>query len=203
MSLEINHLFKFDQNYENPVAGVDEVGRGCLAGPVVAAAVILKDFDNNEINDSKKIPKKKREELSSYIKQNSIYSIGEASVEEIDKLNILNASLLAMKRAIKNLSSQPMSILVDGNFKPINEANVFSIVKGDTKSISIAAASIVAKVYRDKLMAKFSKVHPEYKFENNSGYGTKEHQNALLKFGVSPIHRRSFKPIHNILNNKD
>ena len=203
MSLEINHLFKFDQNYDKPVAGVDEVGRGCLAGPVVAAAVILKDFDNNEINDSKKIPKKKREELSSYIKQNSIYSIGEASVEEIDKLNILNASLLAMKRAINNLSSQPMSILVDGNFKPINEANVFSIVKGDTKSISIAAASIVAKVYRDKLMAKLSKVHPAYKFESNSGYGTKEHQNALLKFGVSPIHRRSFKPIHNILNNKD
>ena len=203
MSLEINHLSKFDQNYDNPVAGVDEVGRGCLAGPVVAAAVILKDFDNNEINDSKKIPKKKREELSSYIKQNSIYSIGEASVEEIDKLNILNASLLAMKRAIKNLSSQPESILVDGNFKPINETNVFSIVKGDTKSISIAAASIVAKVYRDKLMAKFSKIHPEYKFENNSGYGTKEHQNALLKFGVSPIHRRSFKPIHHILNNKD
>ena len=203
MSLEINHLFEFDQNYDNPVAGVDEVGRGCLAGPVVAAAVILKDFDNNEINDSKKIPKKKREELSSYIKQNSIYAIGEASVEEIDKLNILNASLLAMKRAIKNLSSQPMSILVDGNFKPINKANVFSIVKGDTKSISIAAASIVAKVYRDKLMAKFSKIHPEYKFENNSGYGTKEHQNALLKFGVSPIHRRSFKPIRYILNNKD
>ena len=184
-------------------AGVDEVGRGCLAGPVVAAAVILKDFDNNEINDSKKIPKKKREELSSYIKQNSIYSIGEASVEEIDKLNILNASLLAMKRAIKNLSTQPESILVDGNFKPINETNVFSIVKGDTKSISIAAASIVAKVYRDKLMAKFSKIHPEYKFENNSGYGTKEHQKALLKFGISPIHRRSFKPIHYILNNKD
>ena len=96
MSLEINHLIKFDQNYNYPVAGVDEVGRGCLAGPVVAAAVILKDFDNNEINDSKKIPKKKREELSSYIKQNSIYSIGEASVEEIDKFNILNASLLAM-----------------------------------------------------------------------------------------------------------
>ena len=203
MNLEINHLYKFDQNYNHPVAGVDEVGRGCLAGPVVAAAVILNDFDNNEINDSKKIPKKKREELSSYIKQNSIYSIGEASVEEIDKLNILNASLLAMKRAIKNLSSQPESILVDGNFKPINETNVFSIVKGDTKSISIAAASIVAKVYRDKLMAEFSKTHPEYKFENNSGYGTKEHQKALLKFGISPIHRRSFKPIHYILNNKD
>ena len=187
MSLEINHLFKFDQNYDNPVAGVDEVGRGCLAGPVVAAAVILKDFDNNEINDSKKIPKKKREELSSYIKQNSIYSIGEASVEEIDRLNILNASLLAMERAIKNLSSQPESILVDGSFKPMNNTNIFSIVKGDTKSISIAAASIVAKVYRDQLMAKFSEFHPEYKFENNSGYGTKEHQRALLKFGISPI----------------
>ena len=157
MSLEVNHLFKFDQNYENPVAGVDEVGRGCLAGPVVAAAVILKDFDNKEINDSKKIPKKKSEELSSYIKQNSIYSIGEARVEEIDKLNILNASLLAMKRAIKNLSSQPMSILVDGNFKPINEANVFSIVKGDTKYLSIASASILAKYSRDTYMEKISK----------------------------------------------
>ncbi len=203
MSPEINQLYNFDQNYPNPVAGVDEVGRGCLAGPVVAAAVILKNPNNSEINDSKKISKKKREELSLYIKKNSIFSIGEASVQEIDKLNILKASLLAMKRAIQNLASQPKSVLVDGNFKPIEESNVFTIVKGDTKSISIAAASIVAKVYRDKLMTKFSEIHPEYKFENNSGYGTKEHQNALLKFGVTPIHRRSFKPIHYILSNKN
>ena len=203
MSPEINQLYNFDQNYPNPVAGVDEVGRGCLAGPVVAAAVILKNPNNSEINDSKKISKKKREELSLYIKKNSIFSIGEASVQEIDKFNILKASLLAMKRAIQNLASQPMSVLVDGNFKPIEDSNVFTIVKGDTKSISIAAASIVAKVYRDKLMTKFSEIHPEYKFENNSGYGTKEHQNALLKFGVTPIHRRSFKPIHYILSNKN
>jgi len=203
MSPEINQLYNFDQNYPNPVAGVDEVGRGCLAGPVVAAAVILKNPNNSEINDSKKISKKKREELSLYIKKNSIFSIGEASVQEIDKFNILEASLLAMKRAIQNLASQPMSVLVDGNFKPIEDSNVFTIVKGDTKSISIAAASIVAKVYRDKLMTKFSEIHPEYKFENNSGYGTKEHQNALLKFGVTPIHRRSFKPIHYILSNKN
>ena len=203
MSPEINQLYNFDQNYPNPVAGVDEVGRGCLAGPVVAAAVILKNPNNSEINDSKKISKKKREELSLYIRKNSIFSIGEASVQEIDKFNILEASLLAMKRAIQNLASQPMSVLVDGNFKPIEDSNVFTIVKGDTKSISIAAASIVAKVYRDKLMTKFSEIHPEYKFENNSGYGTKEHQNALLKFGVTPIHRRSFKPIHYILSNKN
>ena len=177
------------------IAGVDEVGRGCLAGPVVAAAVILKDFDNNEINDSKKIPKKKREELSSYIKQNSIYSIGEASVEEIDKLNILNAPLLAMKRAIKNLSSQPMSILVDGNFKPINEANVFSIVKGDTKSISIAAASIIAKVTRDKIMEEIDEEFPLYNFKKHKGYATKQHIENIKKFGICKYHRKTFSPI--------
>ena len=196
-----NNLLHFDFLYDQPVAGVDEVGRGPLAGPVVAAAVIM-DTNNipNGINDSKKLSKKNRLKIADEIKKNSIYSIAEASVKEIDEINILQASLLAMKRAIEGLSKKPMTVLVDGKFKPKTNLPTHSIIKGDTQSISIAASSIIAKVYRDELMKDFSKKYPEYLWEKNAGYGTKEHLLAIKKFGITPIHRKKFKPIHNILN---
>jgi len=175
-----NNLVKFDCSFEQPIAGVDEVGRGPLAGPVVAAAVII-DINNipHEINDSKKLTKKKRLEISDKIKKSAIYSIAKASVEEIDKINILQASLLAMKRAIEGLSKNPLTVLVDGKFKPKTNFLTHSIIKGDTQSLSIAAASIIAKVYRDQLMCDLSTKYPEYLWEKNSGYGTKEHLLAL------------------------
>ncbi len=196
-----NNLFHFDSSYDQPVAGVDEVGRGPLAGPVVAAAVII-DIHNipDGINDSKKLSKKNRLKISDEIKKHSIYSIAEASVKEIDEINILQASLLAMKRAIEGLSKKPITVLVDGKFKPKTNLSTHSIIKGDTQSLSIAASSIIAKVYRDNLMRDFSKKYPEYLWEKNAGYGTKEHLLAIKKCGITPIHRKSFKPIHNILN---
>ena len=196
-----NKFFQFDLSYDQPVAGVDEVGRGPLAGPVVAAAVII-DINNipNEINDSKRLSKKKREEISNEIIKYSIYSIAEASVEEIDQINILQASLLAMKRAIEGLSKKPKTVLVDGKFKPKTNLPTHTIVKGDSKSLAIAASSIIAKVYRDNLMTDLSKKYPEYLWNKNAGYGTKEHLLAIKKCGITPIHRKSFKPIHNILN---
>ena len=196
-----NKFFQFDLSYDQPVAGVDEVGRGPLAGPVVAAAVII-DINNipNGINDSKRLSKKKREEISNEIIKYSIYSIAEASVEEIDQINILQASLLAMKRAIEGLSKKPKTVLVDGKFKPKTNLPTHTIVKGDSKSLAIAASSIIAKVYRDNLMTDLSKKYPEYLWNKNAGYGTKEHLLAIKKCGITPIHRKSFKPIHNILN---
>ena len=196
-----NKFFQFDLSYDQPVAGVDEVGRGPLAGPVVAAAVII-DINNipNGINDSKRLSKKKREERSNEIIKYSIYSIAEASVEEIDQINILQASLLAMKRAIEGLSKKPKTVLVDGKFKPKTNLPTHTIIEGDSKSLAIAASSIIAKVYRDNLMTDLSKKYPEYLWNKNAGYGTKEHLLAIKKCGITPIHRKSFKPIHNILN---
>jgi ribonuclease HII len=194
-------LIAFENNFSLPIAGIDEVGRGPLAGPVIAAAVIL-DRENipEGINDSKKIPKAKRILLAEKIKENSIYAYGAASEIEIDEINILQASLLAMKRASDRLSVVPKTTLIDGNFKPDIKNNTISIIKGDSKSVSIAAASILAKVYRDEIMLKYSKQFPEYGFQTNSGYGTKEHLSALKNYGITPIHRKSFKPVHNILN---
>ncbi len=196
-----NNLFYFDNSHDQPAAGVDEVGRGPLAGPVVAAAVII-DINNipDGINDSKKLSKINRLKISDEIKKYSIYSIAEASVKEIDEINILQASLLAMKRAIEGLAKKPMTILVDGKFKPKTNFQTHSIIKGDTQSLSIAASSIIAKVYRDNLMRDYSKKYPGYLWEKNAGYGTKEHLLAIKKCGITPIHRKSFKPIHNILN---
>ena len=196
-----NKFFQFDLSYDQPVAGVDEVGRGPLAGPVVAAAVII-DINNipDGINDSKKLSKKNRLEISNEIIKYSICSIAEASVEEIDAINILQASLLAMNRAIEGLSKKPRTILVDGKFKPKTSLPTHTIIKGDGKSLSIAASSIIAKVYRDNLMTGLSKKYPEYLWEKNAGYGTKQHLLAIKKCGITPIHRKSFKPIHNILN---
>ena len=201
MKFDPQKLIAFENNFSLPIAGIDEVGRGPLAGPVIAAAVILDRKNIPEgINDSKKIPKAKRILLAEKIKENSNYAYGAASEIEIDEINILQASLLAMKRASDRLSVVPKTTLIDGNFKPDIKNNTISIIKGDSKSVSIAAASILAKVYRDEIMLKYSKQFPEYGFQTNSGYGTKEHLSALKNYGITPIHRKSFKPVHNILN---
>tara|TARA_Y100000817_G_scaffold277799_1_gene240161 strand:- start:5 stop:574 length:570 start_codon:yes stop_codon:yes gene_type:complete len=183
------------------VAGVDEVGRGCLAGPVVSAAVVLKKGINlNFLKDSKKIRFDKREEISEHIKNNSYFSIGIASVEEILNLNILQASLLSMKRAIKKLTVKPGLTLIDGSFAPKGLKNYKTIINGDEKIKVISAASIVAKVYRDKFMIKLSERFSNYAWERNFGYGTKAHLAGLKKFGVTAHHRKGFKPVHKILS---
>ena len=183
------------------IAGVDEVGRGCLAGPVFAAAVILnKDINTKYIKDSKKIPFQKRILLSEYIKKNSIYALGSASVKEIEKINILNASLLSMKRALNKLKNKPSIAYIDGLFIPKNlKIKCKTFVKGDEKITSIAAASIVAKASRDLFMIKLSKKYPKYFWHKNFGYGTSDHIAGLKKYGITKYHRKKFKPVHNIL----
>ena len=183
-------------------AGVDEVGRGCLAGPVVSAAVILKKTINLKLlKDSKKITFKKRIKIAEHIKLHSIYAIGVASVEEIHKLNILQAALLSMKRAIDRLSTTPELVLIDGNFAPKGLTNFKTIINGDEKIKSISAASIIAKVFRDHLMIKLSEKFKHYAWERNFGYGTKAHIEGLKKFGITSHHRKRFKPIHKMLSN--
>ncbi len=183
------------------IAGVDEVGRGCLAGPVVSAAVILKKgIDLRNIRDSKKITFSNRIKIANYIKKNSFYSIGVASVDEIFKFNILNASLISMNRAIKKLSKRPDKILIDGIFAPEGLKNFKTIINGDEKVKCISAASIIAKTYRDLLMIKLSEKYKNYSWEKNFGYGTKAHLEGLRKFGVTLHHRKGFKPIHKILS---
>ena len=182
-------------------AGVDEVGRGCLAGPVVSAAVVLKKSINlNLLKDSKKISFNKREEVSEHIKKNSYYALGIASVEEILNLNILQASLLSMKRAIEKLEIKPGITLIDGNFAPRGLKNYKTIINGDEKIKVISAASIIAKVYRDKFMIRLSKKFSNYAWDRNFGYGTKAHFEGLKKFGVTSHHRKGFKPVHKILS---
>ena len=186
------------------IAGVDEVGRGSLIGPVYAAAVILdKSINRKILKDSKKLTKSKREILAKYIKKNSIWAIGSASIREIETLNILNASLLAMKRAIKKLKVKPNLVLVDGNKSPnLNNYITKTVIKGDQKIKEISAASIVAKVSRDKLILKMSESFKKYKWDSNAGYGTKDHINAIRKYGITRFHRKTFNPIHNILSLK-
>ena len=182
-------------------AGVDEVGRGCLAGPVVSAAVILKKGINLKLlKDSKKITFRKRENISEHIKENSYFAIGLATVEEILKLNILHASLLSMKRAINQLMIKPDITLIDGNFAPADIKNYRTIINGDEKVKAISAASIIAKVYRDRLMIKLSKKFSNYAWDRNFGYGTKAHLKGLKKFGITAHHRKGFKPVHKILS---
>ena len=183
------------------IAGVVEVGRGCLAGPVFAAAVILNNnISTKGIKDSKKISFKNRMLLSKYIKKNSTFAIAFASVEEIDKLNILNASLLSMKRALNKLKQKPSMIYIDGIFAPKNlKIKYKTFIKGDEKIISIAAASIVAKATRDQFMIKLGRNFPKYRWNKNFGYGTREHLRSLKKYGITKHHRKKFKPVHNIL----
>ena len=176
--------------------GCDEAGRGCLAGPVVAAAVILpKNFKQPLLNDSKKLSEKKRILLRTEIKEHAIaYAVGIVDHKEIDKINILNASILAMHRALDQIKNPFDSILVDGNrFKNYNETEHHCIIKGDGKYLSIAAASILAKTYRDDFMKKLHLELPQYQWENNKGYPTKSHRAAIKKIGVSQYHRKSFK----------
>ena len=183
------------------VVGVDEVGRGPLAGPVMAAAVILDpDKIPDGLNDSKKLGVKRREALYEQILDVADVGFGEASVEEIDDINILQASLLAMQRAVHDLKSPPDYALVDGKFIPKGlNIPAEGVVKGDAKSVSISAASIVAKIRRDREMESLAQQFPGYGWEKNAGYPSKSHISALQSLGVTPHHRKSFKPVHNIL----
>ena len=185
---------KWSENYVE--AGCDEVGRGCLCGPVVAAAVILDDnFEQNLVNDSKKLNFKTRLELDDYIKNNvKDYAIAELSPAFIDQHNILNASIHAMHNALDKLTIRPELILVDGNkFHPYNYIPHQCIIKGDSKILSIAAASILAKNYRDQLMIRLHEEFPEYGWNKNMGYATKVHIEALKKYGPTKYHRQSFR----------
>lgn len=179
----------------NFIAGIDEVGRGPLVGPVVTAAVILpKDFYDERINDSKKLTEKKRELLYDVIMENAIsVGIGISSEDVIDEINILNATKRAMLEAINNLSVKPEHLLIDA-VKLNTDIPQTSIIKGDAKSESIAAASIIAKVTRDRMMIELDKIHPEYDFKHNKGYGTKKHIEAIRKYGIIKEHRKTFAP---------
>ena len=179
------------------IAGVDEVGRGSLVGPVYAAAVILnKSINKKFLKDSKSLSKNNREILAKYIKNNSTWAISKATVKEIEKINILHASLLAMKRAIKKLKKKPSLVLVDGNKLPfMNRYKLKAIIKGDQKIPSISAASIIAKVTRDKMITNLAKKFEGYYWDKNYGYGTKQHLKAIKNLGVTPHHRKTFSPI--------
>lgn len=183
-----------------PVVGVDEAGRGSWAGPVVACAVILDPKVSPTeliagLDDSKRISKKKRDKLNHLLTSSASIGVGVSSVEEIDKLNILQATFIAMKRSIENLGISPGMILVDGNTLPDWPYNSRPIIKGDSRSLSIAAASIVAKVSRDRMMTNLANNYPEYGWERNAGYGTKLQQQALSEHGFTKHHRLSFKPV--------
>lgn len=182
--------------YINKVeAGCDEAGRGCLAGSVFAAAVILPpDYENELLNDSKQLSEKKRYLLRSMIEKDVLaWAVGVVTAEEIDKINILNASILAMHRALDALSIRPEAIIVDGNrFKPYHDVPHTTIVKGDGKYLSIAAASILAKTYRDDYMKAIAEEFPQYDWRSNKGYPTKKHRAAIKEYGISPYHRKSF-----------
>lgn len=194
----MSSLYEFDKE-KGDILGVDEAGRGPLAGPVVAAAVKIHEYHDffEMINDSKKLSEKKREELFDKILTYCDVGVGIASVEEIDEVNILEATFIAMNRAIEDVSKNSDvtfdTVLVDGNkiIKKYDGKQEF-LVKGDAKSLSIAAASIIAKVTRDRIMLKFAEIYPEYHFEKHKGYGTKLHREILLEKGVLPIHRKTF-----------
>ena len=179
-----------------PVAGIDEAGRGPLAGPVVAAAVVLPTENRIEgLNDSKKLSSKKREAFFIEIMRRADVGIGIIDEETIDRVNIYQATRLAMNKAVKNLSYLPEFLLIDGNMKLSLSIKQNSIVKGDSKSAAIAAASVIAKVTRDRLMLDLHEKYPEYLFNKHKGYPTKDHIARLEKFGVSPVHRKSFAPV--------
>lgn len=203
--------FNFDNHFNKKIIGVDEVGRGPLAGPVVAAACHFTRSNNKIIklklfNDSKKLSKEKRERCFKHIlelKKKSLikFNIGISTVKEIDLYNILNATLLAMKRAIQKTYVNKSLILIDGNVKPtIRGRDCQTVIKGDQKSISIAAASIIAKIYRDNIMTKLSNNFPYYGWDKNMGYGTSQHKNAINLIGYSEQHRKSFNPVKNLIH---
>ncbi len=207
-----SNIFINENSYFHvPIMGIDEVGRGCIAGPVVAAAVVLKKTISadilSQIKDSKKISKKKREFLYKVILKNSLYSISVSTVEIIEKINILNAALLAMQNASLNILKQNKSIcgiLVDGIHKFPSDIQIQTLVNGDNKSLNIAAASILSKVYRDNLMLNLASYYPNYGWEKNVGYGTKLHLESLKMFQITPHHRKTFAPIKNMfLNNQN
>ena len=196
-----NFLIEEDFGWPNKlIAGIDEAGRGPWAGPVVSAAVVLnKKNIPSGLNDSKKISEKKRQSLYSSIYNSHFVGVGISSIEEIDNLNILQATFLSMKRALDNLDCSVDAILVDGNLDPGFDYKTECIVNGDSISFSIAAASIIAKVTRDNLMSKIHKEFPNYNWKRNKGYGTKEHRNALDMYGPCKYHRKSFSPINKML----
>ena len=176
-------------------AGCDEAGRGCLAGSVYAAAVILPpDYQNPDLNDSKKLTDKKRKALREQIERDAVaWAVGIVTPDEIDKINILNASILAMHRALDQLKVRPKAVIVDGNrFKPYQNLPYTTIVKGDGKYLAIAAASILAKTYRDDYMDALAEEYPQYDWKSNKGYPTKKHRAAIKQFGVTPYHRMSY-----------
>jgi ribonuclease HII len=184
------------------MAGVDEVGRGPLAGPVVAAAVILDERRSiRGLNDSKLLAAEERERLDLEIRSKAVcFCVASASVAEIDTLNILRAALLAMRRAVEGLSQQPQIVLVDGNQRPELSMAVRTVVGGDAKVRAISAASIIAKVHRDRLCMQLHDEHPQYGFDSHKGYSTPEHLSALQEHGACPHHRRSFAPVRNVLD---
>lgn len=192
MTYEYENMLK-EQGF-SIVCGVDEAGRGPLAGPVFAAAVILpENLGDLGINDSKKLSEKKRDALFDIIKEKALaYSVASASEQEIDEINILNATFLAMKRAVDGLSIKPEIALIDGNRKPNTGIEEMTLVKGDSKSISIAAASILAKVSRDRYLLELDEKYPEYQFKKHKGYPTALHYEMIIKYGISPVHRLSF-----------
>jgi ribonuclease HII len=205
MARQVPPVSNFGSTPDGYVCGVDEAGRGPWAGPVVAAAVIL---DPRRIpaglGDSKALTAKQRESAFLSIIDDSVtYAVGVASVEEIDELNILQATFLAMKRAVSGLTIKPKLALIDGNLVPPLPCEARAIVGGDASEPCISAASIVAKVIRDRMMADMHLAHPQYGWDSNKGYGTPDHQQALATYGVTPHHRRSFKPVSNILCSPD
>ncbi len=186
-------------------AGCDEAGRGCLAGSVFAAAVILPvDYENALLNDSKKLTEKQRYALRTQIETDALaWAVGEVTADEIDKINILNASILAMHRALDGLKIRPQAIIVDGNrFKPYGTLPHETIVKGDAKFLSIAAASVLAKTYRDDYMNNLALQHPVYQWDVNKGYPTKAHRAAIEEHGFSPFHRKTFKGVKEMLEDE-
>ena len=199
-----------EAKYQGLIAGIDEAGRGPWVGPVVAAAVTFHTHNINPIllnalNDSKKLSAKKREELYELLKQEAQngklnYGIGEASAQEIDDMNILQATFLAMQRAVEELPQIPDMAIIDGNRQPKEfPCPSVTLIKGDATSYSVAAASIIAKVYRDRLMTELARQYPGYGFEKKAGYGTKSHIEGLQKFGITPEHRKSYRPIAEML----
>ena len=206
----VNKLKQFDTQFNAPLCGIDEVGRGPLCGPVVSACVHIptENLDNplwDSINDSKKISAIKREKLFEPLKELCFYGIAEASAQEIDQINIHHATLLAMKRAFHDMLDRngiaPKTALIDGKFAPDLSCATQTVIKGDSTSLSIAAASIIAKVTRDRLMTKLHGEYPHYGWDTNSGYGTKAHMDGLQSHGLTPFHRLSFAPCAKIKAN--